>query len=98
MIVGALAENQIVKRDTKSILKAFKIFYSNLARNLQTKLPKEPNQYTIKFVSDYYTKLSLSQNTKLDCTTEGYLFKLLKKVKVTKLAGIDQISGTFLKF
>ena len=32
-IVGALAENQIVKHDTKSILKTFKSFYSNLAGN-----------------------------------------------------------------
>ena len=29
-IVGALAENPIVKHDTKSILKTFKSFYSNL--------------------------------------------------------------------
>ena len=30
-IVGALAENQIVKHDTNSILKNLKSFYSNLA-------------------------------------------------------------------
>ena len=53
-IVGALAENQIVKHDTKSILKTL------------AKLPKSPNRYTIKFVSDYYKKLSLSENFKLD--------------------------------
>ena len=39
--------------------------------------------YTIKFISDYYKKLSLSENFKLDRTTEGYLFKLLKNVEVT---------------
>ena len=39
-IVGALAENQIVKHDTKSILKTFKSFYSYLAGNLLTKVPK----------------------------------------------------------
>ena len=33
----------------------------------------------------------------MDSTTEGYLFKLLKNVEVTKAAGIDQISGKFLK-
>ena len=49
-IVGALAENQIVKHDTKSILKTFKSFYSNLARDLLAKLSKLPNQYTIKSV------------------------------------------------
>ena len=88
-IVGALTENQIVKHDTNSILKTFKSFYSNLAGNLLAKLPKSPNRYTIKFVSDYYKKL--------DSTTEGYLFNILKNVEVTKAAGIDQISGKFLK-
>ena len=53
--------------------------------------------YTIKFVSDYYKKLSLSENFKLDSTTKVYLFNMLKNVEVTKSAGIDQISGKFLK-
>ena len=53
-IVGAFTENQVVKHDTKSILKIFKSFYSDLAGNLLAKLPKSPNRYTIKFVSDYY--------------------------------------------
>ena len=48
-MVSALAENEIVMHDTKSVLKTFKIFYSNLAVNLLAKLPKFPNQYTIKF-------------------------------------------------
>ena len=59
-IIGALAENQIDKHDTKSILKTFKSFYSNLAGNLLAKLPKSPNWYTTKFVSDYHEKLSSS--------------------------------------
>ena len=96
-IVGALAENQIVKHDTKSILKTFKSFYSNLAGDLLVKLPKSPNRYTIKSVSDYYEKLPLSENFKLDSITEGYLFNVLKNVEVTKAAGLDQISGKFLK-
>ena len=96
-IVGALTENQIVKHDAKSILKTFKSFYSNLVGNLLAKLPKSPNRYTIKFVSDYYKKLSLSENFKLDATTEGYLFNILKNVEATKAAGIDQISGKFFK-
>ena len=39
-IVGALAENQIMKHDTKPFLKTFKSFYSNLAGDLLTKLSK----------------------------------------------------------
>ena len=60
-------------------------------------LPKSPNRYAIKFVSDYYEKLSLSENFKLDSIAEGHLFNLLKNIKVTKAVGIDQISGKFLK-
>ena len=42
-IVGALAEYQIVKHDTKSILKTFQSSYSNLAGDLLAKLLKSPN-------------------------------------------------------
>ena len=86
-----------MKRDTKLTLKTFKNFYSNLEEELLAKLPKAPNRYTIKFVSDYYEKLSLSENFELDSTAEGYLFNILKNVEVTKAAGIDQISGKVLK-
>ena len=96
-IVGALAEIQIVKHDTKSILKTFKSFYSNLAGDLLAKLSKSPNRYTINFVSDYYEKLSLSENFKLNSITEGCLFNKLKNVEVTKAARTDQISRKFLK-
>ena len=44
-IVGALTDNQIVKHDTKIILKTFKFFYSKLVGNLLVKLPKAPNRY-----------------------------------------------------
>ena len=62
-----------------------------------TKLPKSPNRYTIKSFSGYYEKLPLPENFKLDSITEGYLFNLLKNVKVTKGVGLDQISEKFLK-
>ena len=94
-IIDARAENQIVEHDTKSILETFKSFYSNLARNLLAKLLKLPNWYTI--ICHYYKKLSLSENWKLESGTEGWLFNMLKNVEVRKAAGIDQISGKYLK-
>ena len=42
-IVGAPAENQIVKHDTKSTLKTFKSFYSCLVGDLLAKSPRSPN-------------------------------------------------------
>ena len=65
--------------------------------DLLAKLRKSPNLYPIKVASDYYEKLSLSENFKLDSIAEGHLFNLLKNIKVTKAVGIDQISGKFLK-
>ena len=61
------------------------------------KPPKSLNRYTIKFVSDYYEKNSLSENFKVDSITECYLFNILKNVEFTKAAGIDEISGKYLK-
>ena len=62
-----------------------------------TKLPKPPNRSKIDFVSDYYKKISIFENSKLIATVEDDLFKWLRNTKVTKAAGIDQISKKFLK-
>ena len=73
-MAGVLAENEIVKHDTKSVLKFFKSFYSNLAGDLLAKLRKSPNRYTVKFVSITknfrYLKISnfRSQQLKVICS------------------------------
>ena len=58
---------------------------------------KTLNRYTINFVSDYYKKISLPENFKLDSTIKDYLFKLLENAEVTKASGVDQISEIVLK-
>ena len=63
----------IVIQDSKSILKTFTNFYSNLAGNLLAKLLKLPNRYRVNFVSDYCKNLALSKNFKLDSTIQGCL-------------------------
>ena len=77
-------------------MKTFKIFYSNLAEDLLGKLLSCQIK-TIKFVSDFYEKLSWSENFELVSITEGYLFNILKNVEVTKVAEIGKTSGKFLK-
>ena len=84
MYSWSLAENQIVKHDAESILKTFKSFYLNLAQDLLAKLLKSPNQYTIKFVSDYYEKVSLPENFELVPITDGYMFNILKMSRSQK--------------
>ena len=45
---------------------------SPIYRHLLAKFSKAPNQYLINFVSDYFKKLLLCENFKLDPTTEDY--------------------------
>ena len=90
-IVGAFVENQIVKENTKSVLKTFKNLYSNLAGNALGKLPRLP----IGVVSDY--KKGCSTSTRKTGLNNVRLLTLLKNFEVTKVAVIDQISGKVLK-
>ena len=63
-MVEALAENQILKRDTNSILKTY--FRSH--------------QIDIKSIlSDYYTKLAKFENVKLESTSKDYFLELWRK-------------------
>ena len=84
-----------MKHDTKSIFKTFKSFYSNLAGNLLAKLPKASNRYTIKFVSDYYKKLLLPENFKLDATTEGYCLNYRKISRSQKQQKLTKFQENF---
>ena len=95
MYSWSLAENQIVKHDTESILKTFKSFYLNPAQDLLAKLLKSPNQYAIKFVSDYYEKLSLSENFELVPITEGYMFNILKMSRSQKQQELIKFQENF---
>ena len=77
-----------MKHDTMPILKFLKNLYSNLGGNLLAIVPKSPYRYVVTFVTDYYKKLAISENFKLDSTTEDSVFKFLTNVYVTKAAVI----------
>lgn len=62
-MAGTLAQNQIVKRDTKLILKEFESFSLNLAINLLARLRKPLHRYEM---ADYYKILTISKNLKLE--------------------------------
>ena len=48
------------------------MFYSKLVGNLLAKLLNPPYQYKINCVSDYYKKLAISSNLKLESLTEDW--------------------------
>ena len=86
-IIGALGENQIVKLNTKSILKTW-FFFKNLEENLLTEFLKSPSWYTINFVSDYYRDFAISENFKLVPTTED---ALLTEARIDQISKISKI-------
>ena len=77
---------------TKSTLDVFKNYYSTLADNLLKKLPTPPNstiQYYIHFIQTDAFHLTYT----MDIDKE----KIFRSTNVCKAAGIDDLSGLFLK-
>ena len=93
----ALKVNNTTSFGTKSTLDVFKKFYSTLADNLLEKLPTPPNRYTFNSVKQYYRHFIQTDTFHLTYTMEIDIGKILKSTNICKAAGIDDLSGRFLK-
>ena len=80
----------------KSVAQTFAKFYSNLAESLLKNLPNSPNKFDINSVH-HYKNIELKDNFNLNLTTEKKVLEVLKFIDISKAAGIDKISGRFLK-
>ena len=85
--------------DEKTNNNSFNIFYVNLALNLVHKLPHTPNNFDLDSVLAYYKRFLNTENQKFTFlpTSEDEILKLLKDTNPEKAAGIDNLSGRFLK-
>ena len=96
-----LEKDGILSFDPKTNAEIFKDFYSNLANNLVKKLPTPPpppNKYGKTAVNNYYKKLNLSgKNFSFAPVAPATILKLLKQLNPAKSAGIDNLTGKFLK-
>ena len=73
-------------------------FFSNLAADLVKKLPRPPNKFGIETVKKYYENYNLqNKNFTLKQVTEEAVLELLLSVNTSKAAGLDNLSGKFLK-
>ena len=77
----------------------FKKLFSNLANDLVQKLPTAPNKFGNKSVEDYYNDMFNFYPKKLTFQTiqTKCISDLLKNCDTNKAAGIDNLSGRFLK-
>ena len=93
-----LEKDGILSFDPKTNAEIFKDFYSNLANNLVKKLPTPPNKYGKTAVNNYYKKLNLKgKNFSFAPVAPATILKLLKQLNPAKSAGIDNLTGKFLK-
>ena len=90
--------HEIVFNDTKNC-SVFKSFFSNLAQNLVSKLPPSPpNVFTESKVASYYDDIKFKDlNFELSKTSSEKILNILKGSNPSKAAGIDNLSGKFLK-
>ena len=89
--------NETVFNDTKNC-SIFKSLFSNLAQNLVSKLPPSPNVFTESEVASYYDDIkSKDLNFEFSETSLEKMLNILKGLNPSKAAGIDNLSGKFLK-
>ena len=89
--------HEIVFNDTKNC-SIFKSFFSNLADNLVSKLPPSPNVFIESKVASYYDDIKFKDlNFEFSKTSPEKILNILKGLNPSKAAGIDNLSGKFLK-
>ena len=94
---NATEDNRHLKYELKSVAQTFAKFYSNLVESLLKNLPIYPEKIDVNCVHNYYKNIELKDNFNLNLTTEKNVFKVLQFIHISKAAGIDKISGRFLK-
>ena len=94
-----LKKDDKINFDEKTNANSFKDFYCNLASDLLHKLPPPSKKFGITSVRNYYQTIlnQLPFKFKFSNVTEDLVFKLLNDVNPDKAAGIDNLSGKFLK-
>ena len=93
-----LEKDVILSFDPKANAEIFKDFYSNLANDLVKKLPNPPNKYGKDAVKKYYENLNLvGKSFPFEPVTYTSVLKLIQQLNPHKSAGIDNLTGKFLK-
>ena len=89
--------NEIVFNDTNNC-SISKNFFSNLAQNLESKLPPSPNVLTESKVAFYYDDIKHKDvNFEFSETPPEKILNIVKGLNPSKAAGIADLSRKFLK-
>ena len=94
---NVIEDNKRLKYNLKPVAKTFAKFYFNLDESLLKNLPNSSNKFDIDSVHQYYKNIELKDNFNPNLTTERKVLEGLQFIDISKAAGIDKISGRFLK-
>ena len=75
----------------------FEWIYSKTFGKILEKLPKPPNKFTLNTVFQYYKGIIQTDSFNLTAVSENTILNILKNTNVSKAAGLDNLSGRFLK-
>ena len=95
--VSALEINNTVEHDGNSVLGSLKNYYSTLAENLVKLLPKARNKYSFNTVTKYYAHMIQGYHFNLTSLSKNLILTILESTRVSKVAGLDSLSGCFVK-
>ena len=95
--VSVLKVNKTVQHDKNLVRSRFKYYASNQARHLLKKLHKSPNKFTLNTVFQNDKGIIQSDSFNLATVSKNTVLTISKNTKVSKAAGLDNLSGRFLK-
>ena len=95
--MSTLEVNKTVQHDINLVLGGFKDYYSNLAGKRLKKLPKPSNKFTLNTVFQHYKGIIQTDSFNLATVSENTILNILKITNVSKVAGLDNLSGRFFK-
>merc|ERR1712015_386010 len=92
-----LKENGVAYFEPEETSGIFKKFYENLAQTLVDNLPAFPKIFTMDSTKHYYEQFGIQNILNLEMVDQTVILNLLSKTNISKAAGIDKLSGIFIK-
>ena len=93
-----LKKNGEIQFDPKVNAEVFKDFYSNLASDLVKALPQSSSRFGNNYVQNFYQNSQIEGGSfKFSTVSEEVTLKILEKFDTSKAAGIEGLSGIFIK-
>ena len=84
--------------DKLKIANHFNTYFTSIASDLVSKLPKALGHFGVSFVSSFYLKKGVTLDScSFSLVTENTVLKYLNTLSITKATGLDGISAKFVK-